>query len=98
MPRLNYSPRAMADLARFQKFLVDVDYENTGKVIELIFNSLDLLTSMPFSGRIVLDSDNLRELIIPFGNSGYMALYQYIPENDLVRILALKHQREDDYK
>jgi plasmid stabilization system protein ParE len=36
-----------------------------------------------------------RELIINFGDSGYIALYHFDGRN--VTILALRHQREVDY-
>jgi len=35
-------------------------------------------------------------LIIPFGSAGYVALFE-IEGNDLVTVLAIRHQREDDY-
>ncbi len=38
------------------------------------------------------------ELVIDFGATGYLALYRFEPSLDVVTILAIKHQREDDYK
>ena len=38
----------------------------------------------------------LRELLIPFGSAGYVALFE-IEGGDLVTVLAVRHQREDDY-
>ena len=49
-------------------------------------------------GRPVDDSEDLRELVIDFGASGYLALYRYEPALDAVTILAVKHQREDGYQ
>ena len=49
-------------------------------------------------GRPIEDRDGLRELVIDFGASGYLALYRFEPALDAVTILAIKHQREDDYK
>ena len=39
----------------------------------------------------------MRELVIPFGETGYVALYRYDTEGDLVYILAFRHQREAGY-
>jgi ParE toxin of type II toxin-antitoxin system, parDE len=39
----------------------------------------------------------MRELVIPFGESGYVALYRHDAEADLVYILAFRHQREAGY-
>ena len=49
-------------------------------------------------GRPVEDHGDLRELVIDFGASGYLALYRFEPRLDAVTILAIKHQREDGYK
>jgi plasmid stabilization system protein ParE len=39
----------------------------------------------------------LRELVISFGKTGYVALYRFLPARDEVRILGIRHQRELDY-
>ena len=38
----------------------------------------------------------LRELLIGFGKDGYVALFE-IEGPDTVTVLAVRHQREDDY-
>ena len=38
-----------------------------------------------------------RELVIEFGDSGYVARYFYDTEHDAVRVVALWHQRETGY-
>ena len=51
----------------------------------------------PFSYRKAqANNPFLRELIIPFGASGYVALFE-IEGTDTVTVLAVRHQREDDY-
>lgn len=37
-----------------------------------------------------------RELVIPFGNTGYVALFEIIDDNTVI-IGAIRHPREDDY-
>lgn len=49
-------------------------------------------------GRLVEDHGDLREIVIDFGATGYLAMYRFEPSLDVVTILAIKHQREDDYK
>src|SRR5207244_2445753 len=39
----------------------------------------------------------LRELVISFGRTGYVALYRFVPARNQVRILAIRHQRELGY-
>jgi len=38
----------------------------------------------------------LREVIIPFGSAGYVALFE-IENRDTITLLAMRHQREQDY-
>ena len=56
------------------------------------------LQHAPMIGRPVEDHDGFHELVIDFGASGYLALYRYEPTMETATILAIKHQREDDYK
>jgi len=52
----------------------------------------------PFSFRKATPNNPfLREMLVPFGASGYVALYE-IDDEETVTILALRHQREDDYR
>ncbi len=60
---------------------------------------LAVLQCVPFSCRKALGGDGnpfLRELIIPFGASGYVALFE-IENRDTVTVLAVRQQREADY-
>jgi len=38
----------------------------------------------------------LRELIIPFGRAGYVALFEIVDPTEVV-VSAVRHQLEDDY-
>jgi hypothetical protein len=58
---------------------------------------VQILERSPFTCRKATPhSPYLRELLIPFGNSGYLAMFE-IDGPDTVTILAVRHQREDDY-
>ena len=61
-----------------------------------IERSLALLAHSPFSRRKAGTSPLIRELIIPFGRSGCGALFS-IDDDDTVTVIAMRHQREDDY-
>ena len=58
-------------------------------------SAIDLLGSHPLIGRRL--EGNVRELVISFGRTGYVALYRFVPARSEVRILALRHQRELGY-
>lgn len=92
-----YTVEARADLIRLYQFLLEQDPADTGRALETICKGADMLASFPFTCRKV-DSDNpyLRELVVQFGNTGYVALFE-IEAEDTVTIFAIRHQREDDY-
>ncbi len=52
------------------------------------------LKNEPETGRPFDDLPELRELIIPFGDSGYVALYHFDVKSDTVYVLAFRHQKE----
>lgn len=56
-----------------------------------------MLESVPDVGRPDDELPELRELIVPFGEAGYVALYRYEPGDDAVYVLAFRHQKEAGY-
>jgi len=60
-----------------------------------IRSAVEALASHPLVGRRI--EDDVRELIISFGATGYIALYRFVIQLDEVRVLALRHQREIGY-
>lgn len=96
MPRIRLSARARTDLVRLHGFLVTKDAVAASRAVDEIESSLFLLTQMPKIGRPV--QDGLRELVIDFGSSGYLALYALDEVADELVVLALRHQRELDYR
>ena len=97
--KVRFTPDAEADLLRLFDFLLEQDVAAAEKAHEAIVKSIELLEVFPFSCRKALGGDGnpfLRELIIPFGASGYVALFE-IENRDAVTLLAVRHQREEDY-
>jgi len=84
-----------SDIERAFEFLAENNLGAAVSAVDAIRGSIDMLGSHPFIGRRV--TETLRELVISYGRTGYVALYRYLPEHDLVRVLALRHQRELDY-
>lgn len=98
MPQVRLSARAQADISRLHRFLVAKDTNAAKRAVLAIRDAFKPLQNMPLIGRPVRDHDFLRELVIDFGASGYVALYCFESVLDTVTILAIKHQREDEYK
>ena len=82
---------------RLYGHLLDDDVSNAERALDAIERSLELLRLSPYSCRKATTGNPfVRELIIPFGCAGYVALYEIEPRS-VVTILAIRHQREDDY-
>ena len=54
------------------------------------------VASSPVTCRKSGQNSLLRELVIPFGRNGYVALFEIVDASHVL-VLALRHQREDDY-
>jgi plasmid stabilization system protein ParE len=68
--------------------------KRAGQTIE---RHLALLETTPEMGRPFPELAESRELIIGFGDSGYVALYRHDPAGDAVYVLAFRHQKEAGY-
>jgi len=95
--QVRFTKAAREDLKRLYGFLVEHDVQAAKNALEAINKAIDLLQTFPFTCRKAkADSPFLRELIISFGVNGYVALFE-IEDANTVTILAVRHQREDDY-
>jgi plasmid stabilization system protein ParE len=91
---------AKDDLERLHAFASDIDPDMAERALKTIESAFQLLTRHPHTCRRVqsatLQSPALRELVIAFGHSGYVALFEII-DGEVVLVLAVRHQRESDY-
>ena len=95
MTRLLHSPEAVNDLEELVDFLLVSRPEHAVETVDLVLDALSVLERHPLMGRPVVHG--MRELVISRGRSGYLALYVHDPAADVVFVLALRHQREQDY-
>ena len=95
--RVRYTKAAWEDVRRLYAFLLERDLNAARRARDAVAKSMEFLREFPFTCRKA-EPDNpfLRELVIPFGAAGYVALFE-IEDNETVTILAIRHQREDDY-
>ena len=96
--KVRLTSAAAGDLYRLYSFLLEHDLDAAERALEAIERAFQLLVYSPFSCRKALLADNprMREIVIPFGRAGYVALFE-IEDNRTVTVLAIRHQREDDY-
>jgi plasmid stabilization system protein ParE len=95
--KVRFTPEAEDDLLRLYDFLLERDRVAAEKALAATKKALELLRFSPLSCRkAVPDNPFLRELIIPFGAAGYVALFE-VESARTVSIVALRRQREEDY-
>ncbi len=95
--QLRVSEAAQEDLERLFKFLAANDLKTAIRARAAIEKAYEFAELMPFACRKADDSNPfLRELVIAFGAAGYVALFE-IEDADYVTVLAIRHQREDDF-
>lgn len=98
---VRYSASARDDLTRLYEYLLDrattvEDLDLAERALGAITDAVESLKRSPFIYRKADDDPFLRELLIPFGSSGYVALFE-IENAATVTVLAVRHQLEDDY-
>jgi len=95
--KVRYTSGARKDLQRLYGFLIEHDLQAARRARDAIAKATGFLQDFPFSCRKVTQENLfLRELVIPFGSAGCVALFE-IEDNSTVTVLAIRHQREDDY-
>ena len=100
---VRFADPALDDLNRLFDFLLEraQTVEDLGiaqvAIDEINATCAGNLSKSPFSYRKTAVSSLRRELIIPFGSTGYVVQYEIEPASLRVIVLAVRHQREDDY-
>lgn len=101
--RVRLTREAAEDLTQLFDFVLerelqshDGDLELAERALQAIKDGISTLRTTPFTCRKAGQSPFVRELVIPFGRSGYVALFEIIDAEDVV-VTAVRHQLEDDY-
>jgi len=97
LPKIIYTRQAQIDFLRCRQFLQRKNPLAAKRASAAIDLHLDLLSRHPEAGRPLEDQPELRELPIPFGDTGYLALYRYLPADNVILLLAFRHQKEAGY-
>jgi addiction module RelE/StbE family toxin len=90
--KIVYTQNAVNDLVRLTDFLIEVDIKAASETIDLIEDAISILDRHPLIGRAV--DEEIRELVISRGATGYVALYSVEEHKNAILILAIRHQRE----
>jgi plasmid stabilization system protein ParE len=98
---VRWSAQALADLLRLHEHLLQraefvEDLDLADQATEEIEHAVThRLGRHPYLYRRVGRSQHRRELVMPFGAFGYVALYEVLSATEVL-VLAVRHQREDD--
>jgi toxin ParE1/3/4 len=95
MARIELAVEAGQDFERILEHLSAYDVDDPIARLDEIIEAIDVLKHSPLIGRHV--SGDIRELVIGRRSRGYLALYRYVAESDIVFILAIRSQREAGY-
>jgi plasmid stabilization system protein ParE len=93
--RVEVTERALEDLERLFDFIAAEDPTRARKQLLSVRRAFELLADHPLLGREA--EEGRRELILSRGRYGYVAKYRWLPAEDAVLILAVRHQREAGY-
>lgn len=95
MARIELAPEVADDVERILEHLAKHEVTNPNRRVEEIIEGLNALAHNPRIGRPAGRGN--REVVIGRGSRGYVALYRYLDELDIVFVLALRSQREAGY-
>lgn len=92
--RVQFAPTALLDLERLRDFLRPKNLAAAKRAAVAIINAVKILEWHPQIGRPAegMDDPAFRELLIDFGESGYVARYRLAEAS--VTVLAVRHQKE----
>ena len=101
--RVRLTREAAEDLEQLFDFVLerelqrnDGDLELAKRALQAIKDGVATLRTTPFTCRKASQNPFVRELVIPFGQSGYVALFEIVDRENVV-VTAVRHQLEDDY-
>ena len=95
---------AVEDLRRLEGFAIErelasetPDWTAPQRALDALREGMRLMSWSPYScRRAELGNGRSRELIVPFGATGYVVLFEVV---DVVVVVgAVRHQREEDYR
>jgi plasmid stabilization system protein ParE len=93
MPLLIWTENAKGDVQRLYRFLAKHNVAAAQRAIQAIRTQVRIVAANPNMGRPVANmSEEYREWLIDFGDSGYVARYRL--DRNIPVILAVWHQRE----
>jgi len=96
MTRIEVAPQVLDDFDRIFDLIAQFDVGSAPERIAEIVEALQVLARSSMLGRPA--KGGKRELVIGRGETGYVDLYRYVAQIEMVFVLAVRAQREAGYK
>lgn len=96
MTRIELAPDVLQDFDRIIEHLTQFEVPDAAARIAEVLEAIQILSHSPLIGRSV--KGGKRELVIGRASRGYVALYRYVADIDVVFVLAVRGQRESGFK
>jgi toxin ParE1/3/4 len=96
MARIELAPEVLDDFDRFIEHMARFEIADAPARIGEIIQAIQILTHSPLIGRPV--RGGRRELVIGRDAHGFVALYRFVASIDTVFILAIRSQREANFR
>ena len=87
------SSEARSDVMRLRNFLEARNPRAAVRAMRAIWSALQRLEQFPESGRAT-DDPGIRQIVVPFGASGYVVRYTILPDNRAIFVTRIWHGRE----
>jgi len=86
---------AVRDVARLREFIEEKNFTAAQRAANRIRQAAQILRENPKAGKHVEEALPFRELIVPFGRSGYVLRYR--EEGDSLVVVRVRHGREEGF-
>jgi len=90
--RVEVAAGALRDLERLFDFVAETDPKRALAQLSSVRAAFEVLADHPLLGRVA--EEGRGELVLSRGRYGYIAKYRWLPAEDVVLVLAVRHQRE----
>jgi len=97
--RVRFTKGAEKDLLESYDFLAEKDVGAAERALEAVSKAVELLGLFPFAcrkARAPKPDPFLREMVVSFGHAGFVVLFRV--ERHDVTVLAVRHQRQEDFQ
>ncbi|WP_137890352.1 type II toxin-antitoxin system RelE/ParE family toxin [Ramlibacter sp. 2FC] len=101
---VEWSETAEEDLDRLHEYRLErariaEDFDLASRALEAIrVTAQGVLARTPYSCRKAGRDPLWREVVMPFGSTGYIALFEILLAKEVVMVHAVRHQLEEDYR